>query len=90
MSNTREARTSWSSGSDCTSTAGGTGPIPGQETHILLAVQFGEKKKKKNTTKRCHIKIYYIKITYAKTSPELRTRNTEMNDTLPALKEITA
>ena len=89
MSNTREARTSWSSGSDCASTAGGTGPIRDQETHILLAVQFG-KNKTKNNTKRCHIKIYYIKITYAKTSPELGNRDTEMNDTLPALKEIAA
>ena len=85
MRNTRGARTSWSSGSNCASPTKGTGPIPGQKTHILLAVQFGQKKKK-----GCHKKIYYIRITYAKTSPELGNRDTEMNDTLPVLKEITA
>ena len=41
VSNTRVARTPWSSGADSTSTAGGTGSLHGQETHILLAVQFG-------------------------------------------------
>ena len=33
----------------CTSATGGTGPIPGQETKILHAVQHSKKKKKERT-----------------------------------------
>lgn len=55
-----------------------------ENSHLACCAVWPKKKK------GCHKKIYYIRITYAKTSPELGNRDTEMNDTLPVLKEITA
>ena len=51
-----------------------------------LLCSLAKKKKRKN----CRIKIDYINITYAKTSPEVGSTDTEMSDTLPALKERAA